>query len=197
MNDIFIHDRALVETKNVGKGTRIWAFAHIMDNVIIQEDCNIGDHVFIESGVRIGRGVTIKNGVSIWEGVEIADHVFIGPNVVFTNDLFPRSPRSPAASSRYSDKLWLQRTFIDEGASIGANATILCGIRIGKYCMVGAGSVVTRDVPPYRLVYGCPARARGYVNKQGELLERLGRYFIGRSTKKKYVLKNNEMSELE
>jgi len=197
MSDIYIHERALVETKNVGKGTRIWAFAHIMQDVVIQENCNIGDHVFIESGVRIGKGVTIKNGVSVWEGVEIADNVFIGPNVVFTNDLFPRSPRSPDASRRYRGKSWLARTFIDEGASIGANATILCGIRLGRYCMVGAGSIITRDVPPYRLVYGCPARARGYVNKQGELLHRVGRYFISRTTKKKYLLKNGEMREIK
>ena len=197
MSEAYLHPMALVETENIGVGTYVWAFAHIMKDVTIGNNCNIGDHVFIESNVRVGNGVTIKNGVSVWEGVQIDDFSFIGPNVAFTNDRFPRSPRLDDAKSRYGGKSWLSPTIVSEGVSIGANATILCGLTLGKYCVVGAGSVVTRDVPPYRLVYGCPARMNGYVNKRGEGLKQVGDHFVQPVSGKHYLLYNDaEMREL-
>lgn len=174
MSDYFIHPAALVDTKRIGKGTRIWAFAHVMVGARIGENCNIGDHVFIESGVRVGNGVTIKNGVLLWKGVEIGDFAFLGPGAVFTNDLCPRSPRLPLVKARYTDeKAWLVRTIVEEGASIGANATILCGNRIGKYSLVAAGSVVARNVKPFQLVAGNPAKAIGWVDRDGAALKRV------------------------
>jgi acetyltransferase-like isoleucine patch superfamily enzyme len=171
MTNFFVHPNALVESQEIGDNTKIWAFAHVMKDVVIGKNCNIGDHVFIESGVRIGNNVTIKNGVAIWEGVEIADNVFIGPNAVFTNDKFPRSPRLEEVKKRYTSKSWLLKTIIEQGVSIGANATILCGIRLGEFCMIGAGSVVTRDIPGLRLAYGIPAKVRGHLSRTGEILK--------------------------
>lgn len=159
---VFIHPRALVESDEIGAGTRVWAFAHVMKGARIGEGCNIGDHSFIESGATLGNDVTIKNGVSIWDGVEIENLVFVGPNVAFTNDTRPRSKVYHSVP---------EPTRILEGASIGANATILAGITIGKYAMVGAGSVVTKDVKDFELVFGCPARHAGWVNQAGERLE--------------------------
>lgn len=165
---VYIHEKALVETDRIGDGTRIWAFAHVMADVVIGEECNIGDHAFIESGVRIGTGVTIKNNALIWKGIHLADYVFIGPNVVFTNDLCPRSARLPVKKEQgLKESDWLVETYIEEGASIGANATIVAGVTLGKYCMVGAGSVVTKDVEPYALVVGNPARVVGRVDERG------------------------------
>ncbi|MFN2377032.1 MAG: acyltransferase [Candidatus Binatia bacterium] len=150
----FIHPRALVETDRLGPGTRVWAFAHVMPGAVLGANCNIGDHAFLESGVRLGDNVTVKNGVSIWQHVEIADNVFVGPNAVFTNDRFPRSRRPD----------WTpEATRVEEGVTIGANATILCGLTLGKFAFVGAGAVVTRDVAPHALVAGNPARRRGWV----------------------------------
>ena len=165
----YIHPRALVETDQIGSNTRIWAFAHVMADAVVGEDCNIGDHVFIESGVRIGDGVTIKNNALIWVGIHIADYAFIGPNVVFTNDLRPRSPRMPLIKNQGLEEAdWLVESHVEEGASIGANATILAGVTLGEYCMVGAGSVVTKNVEPFTLVVGNPARVVGKVNELGE-----------------------------
>lgn len=159
----FVHPSALVDSAKVGKGTRIWAFAHILAGAQIGRDCNIGDHCFIEGGTRIGNGVTIKNAVQVWEGLDIRDGVFVGPSVVFTNDRSPRSPRSAAGAARYRNKLWLERTVVEKGASLGANATIVCGVQIGRYAMVAAGAVVTRSVPDHGLVAGVPARLIGWV----------------------------------
>jgi len=145
----FIHEKALVETDAIGEGTRIWAFAHVLKNVVIGSHCNIGDHAFIESGVSIGNNVTIKNGVSIWEHVHVADNVFFGPNAVLTNDLTPRS----------RDTGWTPvETWIEEGVTIGANATIVCGVRLGARCLIGAGAVVTRDITKPGIYVGNPAR---------------------------------------
>jgi len=150
----FVHPQALVETESIGGGTRIWAFAHVQRDVIIGENCNIGDHAFVETGVKIGNNVTIKNGVCVWQHVHIADNVFLGPNVVLTNDLNPRSRKAD----------WTPvETFIEEGVTVGANATIVCGITIGTRAFIGAGAVVTKDVRPYELVYGNPARSHGWV----------------------------------
>jgi len=159
---IFIHPQALVESGEIGAGTRVWAFAHVMAGACIGKGCNIGDHSFVESGAVIGDDVTIKNGVSVWDGVEIGDRVFVGPNVAFTNDTRPRSKVYHASS---------ERTSILEGASIGANATILAGITIGRYAMVGAGAVVTKDVLDFELVIGCPARHAGWVSRAGDKVD--------------------------
>jgi UDP-2-acetamido-3-amino-2,3-dideoxy-glucuronate N-acetyltransferase len=168
----FQHPTALVESAHIGAGTRIWAFAHLLKGARVGRDCNIGDHAFVEGGARIGNNVTVKNGVTIWEGVEIRDNAFIGPHAAFTNDLNPRSPRFLPVRKRYADKKnWLVKTVVGEGASIGCNATIVCGVTIGKFAMIGAGAVVTRDVPPYALVLGVPSSLRGYVCECGQRLE--------------------------
>lgn len=162
----FKHPSAIVESDSIGEGTRIWAFAHVLKGAVIGRNCNISDHCYLESGVTIGDDVTIKNGVALWEGVTIQRGVFVGPYVVLTNDLVPRS--------RAKD--WrLLPTVIEEGATVGANATLLCGIKIGAYSMVGAGSVVTTDVRQHGLVYGNPARIHGYVCRCGGRLRLAGR----------------------
>jgi UDP-2-acetamido-3-amino-2,3-dideoxy-glucuronate N-acetyltransferase len=152
--DVMIHPNAIVEAQNIGPRSRVWAFAHILPGAVIGSDANICDHVFIENDVRIGDRVTIKCGVQIWDGIRIEDDVFIGPNATFTNDLHPRSKQYPNQ---------FLETNIKHGASIGANATILPGLTIGANAMVGAGAVVTRDVPPNAIVVGNPARIGGYV----------------------------------
>lgn len=155
----FRHPSALVETGDVGEGSRVWAFAHIMAGAKIGENCNIADHCFVESGAVLGDNVTVKNHVAIWNGVTIRSGAFIGPNVSFTNDVRPRS-RAPN---------WrLIPTLIDEGASVGANATVLCGVTVGAFALIGAGAVVTKNVPAHGVVYGNPARLRGYVCHCGE-----------------------------
>jgi len=154
MKPFFIHPNALVETEKIGKNTRIWAFAHVLPGAVIGEDCNLCDQIFVENDVIIGNRVTIKCGVQIWDGITLEDDVFIGPNATFTNDPFPRSKQYPVSFTR---------TVIRKGASIGANATILPGLTIGQYALVGAGTVVTKDVPPFSIVIGNPARITGYV----------------------------------
>jgi len=149
----FKHEKAIAESEQIGADTRIWAFAHVMKDVIIGERCNIGEGCFIESGVRIGNDVVIKNNISIWNGVIIEDGAFLGPNVVLTNEIEPRStfPKE------------LATTTIRRGATLGANTTVIANRTIGEYASVGAGSVVTRDVPAHRLAYGNPARVHGWV----------------------------------
>ena len=152
----FQHPQALVESTQIGDGTRIWAFAHVMEGAVLGSDCNVGDGAFIESGVVCGDRVTIKNHVLLWDGVTVADDVFIGPNVVFTNDPLPRP------FNMVPPEEWLD-THVGRGAAIGANSTIVCGIRIGTHALVGAGSVVTRDVLDHQVVYGNPARTQGWI----------------------------------
>jgi acetyltransferase-like isoleucine patch superfamily enzyme len=171
----FIHPQALVETVQIGQGTKIWAFAHVQQNVVIGDHCNIGDHVFVEQGVVIGNGVTIKNGVSIWAGVSIDDYAFIGPNAVFTNDRYPRSPRHPALNEKYTDDCWLEETHIAEGVTIGANATILCGTTLAPYAMVAACSFVNRNLRRFELVAGIPATFLSYVCMCGHPLSNITR----------------------
>jgi len=151
---VFIHPNALVESVEIGGGTRVWAFAHVLKGSAIGKNCNICDLTFIEGGASVGDNVTVKCGVYLWDGVEIGDNVFIGPCVAFTNDPRPRSKAYPKE---------FQKTVVLEGASIGANSTILGGIKIGKWAMVGAGSVVTKSIPDYTLAYGVPAEARGSI----------------------------------
>jgi UDP-2-acetamido-3-amino-2,3-dideoxy-glucuronate N-acetyltransferase len=163
MSKIMVHPTALVESETIGDGTRIWAFAHVLAGAAIGSNCNIGDHCYIESGAVIGDDVTIKNSVAVWEGVTLARGVFVGPSVVFTNDLRPRSPRLPEAEQRYETKEWIVPTTVDEGATIGAGAVVVAGNTIGAYALVAAGAIVTRVVPPWALVAGNPARQRGWV----------------------------------
>ena len=152
--DYFRHDSAICESEAIGLNTRVWAFSHILSGAVIGQDCNICDHVFIENDVIVGDRVTIKSGVQLWDGIRIADDVFIGPNVTFTNDKFPRS------------RQWQKEvpiTIVGKGSSIGGNATILPGITIGENSMVGAGAVVTKNVPANAIVYGNPAAIQGYI----------------------------------
>jgi acetyltransferase-like isoleucine patch superfamily enzyme/dTDP-4-dehydrorhamnose 3,5-epimerase-like enzyme len=155
LKPIFTHPNALVETDQIGDGSRIWAFAHILPGAKIGRDANICDHVFIENDVVLGDRVTVKSGVQLWDGLRVADDVFIGPNASFSNDAFPRSKRYPER---------FLTTTLCQGCSIGAGATVLGGLTVGSGAMVGAGAVVTRDVPPFAIVAGNPARIRGYVD---------------------------------
>ena len=146
---MFIHTFSDVQAKNIGQGTRIWQYVVILPNAIIGADCNICSHCLIENDVKIGNRVTIKSGVQIWDGIILEDDVFIGPNVSFTNDKFPRSKHH----DYYPDK-----TIIKKGSSIGANSTILPGITVGEYSMIGAGSVITKSIPNNELWFGNPAK---------------------------------------
>ncbi len=169
---VFVHRLALCESKHVGEGTRIWAFAHVMEGARVGHSCNIGDHAFVESGAIIGDRVTLKNGTVVCEGVEIEDDAFIGLSVLFANDKSPRSPRMSSVSDRYTDQPnWLLKTKVGRGATLGSGTVVLPGLSIGEYAMVGAGSVVTRDVPPHGLVVGSPARQVGFVCVCGKRLD--------------------------
>ncbi|WP_286777304.1 acyltransferase [Sphingobacterium sp. UBA2074] len=159
---IKIHPSADVQTKNIGEGTFVWQFSVILERARVGANCNINFNVFIENDVIIGDNVTIKSGVQIWDGVIIEDNVFVGPNVTFTNDLVPRSKQYP---------LKFSKTLIEKGASIGANSTIVAGKSIGKYAFIGAGSVITKDVPAFHVFYGNPGIHKGYVTKDGILLD--------------------------
>lgn len=150
----FVHPRALCESTEIGAGTRIWAFAHVLPGARIGRDCNICDGVFIEGDVVVGDRSTVKCGVQLWDGVRLGNDVFVGPNATFSNDPFPRSGKRPEAYAA---------TVVEDGASIGANATLLPGIRIGRGAMIGAGAVITRSVPANAIVVGNPARIVGYV----------------------------------
>lgn len=162
---VFVHERALCETDDVGPGTRIWAFAHVMKNAKVGAGCNVCDHAFIEGGAVVGDRVTIKNCVLIWDKVTIEDEVFLGPNMVFTNDMNPRVAFKKSADG-------FLPTVVKKNASIGANATIVCGVTIGQNAFVGAGSVVIRDVPAYAVVAGNPARRIGWMCACGAKLPR-------------------------
>lgn len=170
-SSVYVHPTALVETGRIGAATRIWAFTHIANGAVVGENCNIGSHCYVEAGVRIGNSVTIKNGNFLWAGVTIRDGAFVGPQVVLTNDLHPRSPRLAQASPRYSSDEWLAPTLVEEGASIGGGAVILAGVTLNRFCMVAAGAVVTKSVPAHALVMGVPAKVAGWVCSCGTRLE--------------------------
>ena len=153
--DIFVHPQGLCESRNIGRGTRIWAFAHVLPGAVIGSECNICDHVFVENDVVIGDRVTVKCGVQLWDGIRLEDDVFVGPNVTFTNDRIPKSKRYPTQ---------FLKTFVLRGASIGAGATILPGLVLKEYSLVAAGSVVTHDVPARVLVRGSPARPVSFLD---------------------------------
>ncbi len=154
-----IHKLADVQSKNIGEDTNIWQFCVVLKDATIGKNCNISSHCFIENSVTIGESVTIKSGVQIWDGITIEDSVFIGPNTTFTNDLMPRS--------KLYEKEFL-KTLIKKGATIGANSTIICGVTIGEYAMIGAGSVVTKNVKNNELWYGNPAKFQSYICNCGD-----------------------------
>lgn len=160
--DVFVHDKGLCETETVGPGSRIWAFAHVLPGAVIGREANICDFVFVEGGVVLGDRVTVKCHVALWDGVTVGDDVFIGPSAVFANDRYPRSKRYVPAV----------RTVLERGCSIGAGAVITPGRRIGEYALVAAGAVVSRDVPPFTLVAGNPARPLGLVCRCGARLHK-------------------------
>jgi UDP-2-acetamido-3-amino-2,3-dideoxy-glucuronate N-acetyltransferase len=162
--DFFVHESSYVdEGAQIGAGTKIWHFCHVMDSAIIGESCNIGQNVFVAADVTIGNNVKIQNNVSLYTGVVVEDDVFLGPSMVLTNVINPRS--------HVSRKDEYKSTLIKKGASVGANATIVCGVTLGRYCFIGAGSVVTRDVPDYALIYGNPGRVQGWMCQCGVRLE--------------------------
>lgn len=185
---VSIHPQALVETTAIGEGTRIWAFAHILEGASVGADCNICDHTFIEGGVTLGNRVTVKCGVYLWDGVRCENGVFLGPNATFTNDLYPRSGRHLDA---------YPVTLIREGASIGAGAVIRAGVTVGCYAMVGMGAVVTRDVPDYALVYGNPARLQHFISRAGRKLEIHGKLGTCPETGQQYRIENGVCRLLE
>jgi len=158
MTSPFVHSKGICEASEVGDGTTIWAFSHVLAGARIGRDVNINDHVFIENDGVVGDRVTVKSGVQLWDGIELHDDVFVGPNATFTNDRFPRSKQYLSSHPR---------TVVERRASIGGGAVILPGIRIGQSAMIGAGAVVTRDVPPFAIVVGNPARITGYANTAG------------------------------
>ena len=161
-NNVFVHHTAEVsERAVVGKNTRVWNNAQIREESVIGDECIIGKDVYIDIEVKIGNAVKIQNGVSVYRGVVVEDDVFLGQHITFTNDLYPRSSVSDFE---------LYNTIVRKGASIGAHATIVCGNEIGEYAMIGAGSVVTKNIPPYALAFGNPARIHGYVARNGEKL---------------------------
>ena len=163
-NNIYIHPTATVEEPcEIGKGTKIWHYSHIMKGAKIGENCQLGQNVFIDSMAEIGNGVKIQNNVSVYNCVKLEDDVFCGPSMVFTNVINPRSP--------ISRKSEFKETLVKKGATLGANSTILCGITIGEYAFIGAGAVVTKDVPSYALVYGNPARFNGWMCECGVKLQ--------------------------
>lgn len=161
-NNIYIHESAEVHNNaEIGNGTKIWINVQIRENASIGSECIISKDVYIDESVSIGNRCKIQNSVSVYKGVSIADDVFVGPNVCFTNDLVPRA---------FNQNWEITKTTVNEGASIGANATIVCGVNIGKFSMIGAGAVVTKDVPDFSLVVGNPAKVIGKVDKNGNRL---------------------------
>jgi len=181
MNRVKIDLLADVQSTKIGSGTTIWQFSVVLPGASIGKNCNINALTLIENDVVLGDNVTIKSGVQLWDGLRIEDNVFVGPNVTFTNDFMPRSKQRSSQ---------LQQTTLQKGASIGANATVIGGISIGRYAMVGAGSVVTKTIPDYGLVYGNPAELKGYVCFCGEKLIHL----FCNNCKKQYILKDHILS---
>lgn len=165
MEEVFVHPKGICDSDSVGPGTRIWAFAHVMKGARVGRDCNIGEGAFIESGAVLGNHVTVKNGVAVWDRVTVEDYVFLGPHCVFTNDRIPRSH----PDYRTPPEQWLP-TRLCAGASVGANATLVCGVTIGPFAFVAAGAVVIRDVPAHSMVAGNPARHLGWACRCGRRL---------------------------
>lgn len=185
--DYFVHETAVVdEGATIGSGTKVWHFSHIMGGARIGEGCSIGQNVYVGNRGVLGNGVKVQNNVSIYDDVVIEDDVFLGPSCVFTNVINPRS--------FVERKNEFMKTHVRRGASIGANATVVCGITLGEYCFVGAGAVVTKDVPPYGLVYGAPARHQGWVSRNGH---RLGDDLVCPETGERYELSDGMLRRTE
>ena len=188
--EYFAHETAIVdEGCTIGKGTKIWHFSHIMPQCELGESCNIGQNVVVSPQVKLGRNVKVQNNVSIYTGVECEDDVFLGPSMVFTNILNPRS--------HVNRRDAYIKTILRTGSSVGANATIVCGVEIGQFALIGAGAVITKDVKPYALVVGNPARQIGWVSNYGHRLH-FDENNIAEcpESKEKYVLKDNDVSKL-
>ena len=176
--EYFAHESAVIDSGcTIGKGTKIWHFSHIMTGCEIGEGCNIGQNVVVSPGVKLGKNVKVQNNVSIYTGVICEDDVFLGPSMVFTNVINPRSG--------VERKNEFRTTLVKRGASIGANVTIVCGVTLGEYCFIGAGAVITKDVLPFALMVGVPARQKGWVSKSGAIL---GNDLVCPETGEKYIL---------
>ena len=186
----FAHETAIIdEGCKIGEGTKIWHFSHIMSDCELGDKCNIGQNVVVSPGVKLGKNVKIQNNVSIYTGVECEDDVFLGPSMVFTNVINPRS-----AVNRKNE---YAKTLVKKGASIGANATIVCGHDIGEYAFIGAGAVVTKTILPYSLVVGNPARQIGWMSEYGQRLEfNTEGIAICSESNEKYILENNQVKKL-
>lgn len=183
-NNYRIHPTAEVQTNKIGEGTVIWQYCIVLNGAIIGRNCNLNYNVFVENDVVIGDNVTVKSGVQLWDGIRLGDNVFISPNVTFTNDFTPRS-------KKYPEKFL--KTIVEEGASIGANSTIIGGITIGKYAMIGAGSMVTKNIPDYTLWYGNPATMKAYICKCGQ---KLNTSYVCPECHLKYELNNGTLIEI-
>ncbi len=182
----YVHESSYIDDNvSIGKDTKIWYFCHVQKGAIIGENCSLGQNVNVSNNVKIGNNVKIQNNVSLYEGVELENYVFCGPSMVFTNDLTPRS-KYPKGSVEY------KKTLVKEGASIGANATIVCGHTVGKWSLVGSGAVVTKDVPDYALMLGVPAKQAGWVCECGEILDNTLCCFV---CNRVYELNNNCLTE--
>lgn len=190
MNNFFIHDSAIVDDgAQIGNGTRIWHFCHVSSKSVIGDNCVLGQNVFVADLVVLGNNVKVQNNVSLYTGVICEDDVFLGPSMVFTNVINPRS--------HVNRKAEFKKTLVKKGASIGANATIVCGVTLGRFCFVGAGSVVTRDVPDYALVVGNPAHQTGWMSEAGEKLNFADSHFAWCPvTGDKYMLDKGQVSKV-
>lgn len=189
-SNYFIHPTAVVDQGAIiGAGTKIWHFSHIMPKACLGNDCKLGQNVFVANGVILGNNVKVQNNVSIYEGVECADDVFLGPSMVFTNIINPRS--AVVRQGQY------QKTKVGKGASIGANATIVCGHDIGEYAFIGAGAVVTKDIPAYALVVGSPAKQIGWMSEYGHRLNfNESGIAICPESREKYQMTNGNVSKM-
>ena len=186
MNNIFIHETAIVDDgAQIGNGTKIWHFCHVMGTAQIGENCVLGQNVFVGNKAVLGNNVKVQNNVSVYEGVVCEDDVFLGPSMVFTNVVNPRS----AVNRRKEFK----KTLVKKSATIGANATIVCGTTLGEYCFIGAGAVITKDVKPFALMVGIPARQKGWVSRSGAIL---GNDLICPETGEKYILADGFLKPL-
>ena len=188
-NNYYIHESAIVdEGAQLSEGCKVWHFSHIMPEVVIGKNCNLGQNVFVANGVKMGQNVKVQNNVSIYDGVEIDDDVFLGPSMVFTNVINPRS--------HVNRKSEYKKTYVGKGVTIGANATIICGISIGKYAFIGAGAVVTKNVLPYALLTGVPAKQTGWMSEAGYKLNFEGNLATCPGTNTQYSIKNNIVQKI-
>ena len=186
--EYFVHETSVIDNNvEIGENTKIWFFCHVQSGARIGRNCSLGQNVNVSNNVKIGDGCKVQNNVSIYEGVELEDYVFCGPSMVFTNDLTPRA-KYPKGSAGY------KKTVLHTGASIGANATVVCGHEIGRWAMVAAGALVTKDVPDYALVAGVPAKQIGWVCECGERLEQ--DFKCEKCGRKYNIIKNNVLEEI-